>query len=284
MNIDDIKRLTLRGIMADDLMMQGLILKGGNALQLAYDITDRGSIDIDFSMEKDFAQQDLDRIENAFRSNLNESFNPQGHTVYDVKFKEKPKQGSIPEWKGYSLEFKIIDTELMKSFGDDMAKIRNHSITINENNSPKYTVDISAYEYVASAKKQQIEGVILYVYTPEMILIEKLRALCQSMKEYKSIVRSANQKQRARDVYDIHIIKTNFPGIEKNITKELVDNIFEAKRVPLEFLDQMEDLREHNRENWQTVLQTIGQGIELDEYDVYFDQMIETIEYIKELK
>lgn len=37
--------------MKDDLLMQGLVLKGGNALQLAYDITNRGSIDIDFSME-----------------------------------------------------------------------------------------------------------------------------------------------------------------------------------------------------------------------------------------
>lgn len=50
-DINEIKRCTLQAMMKDDLLMQGLVLKGGNALQLAYDITNRGSIDIDFSME-----------------------------------------------------------------------------------------------------------------------------------------------------------------------------------------------------------------------------------------
>ena len=54
MSIDEIKRLTLQALMSDDILMQGLVLKGGNALQLAYDITSRGSIDIDFSMEREF--------------------------------------------------------------------------------------------------------------------------------------------------------------------------------------------------------------------------------------
>ena len=41
-----------------------------------------------------------------------------------------------------------------------------------------------------------------------MILLEKIRALCQTMPEYKEIVPSAKEKQRARDVYDI-IVKQN---------------------------------------------------------------------------
>lgn len=53
-DINEIKRCTLQAMMKDDLLMQGLVLKGGNALQLAYDITNRGSIDIDFSMENEF--------------------------------------------------------------------------------------------------------------------------------------------------------------------------------------------------------------------------------------
>lgn len=42
--INEIKRCTLQAMMKDGLLMQGLVLKGGNALQLAYDITNRGGL------------------------------------------------------------------------------------------------------------------------------------------------------------------------------------------------------------------------------------------------
>ena len=45
-DINEIKRCTLQAMMKDDLLMQGLVLKGRNTKQLAYDITKRGSIDI----------------------------------------------------------------------------------------------------------------------------------------------------------------------------------------------------------------------------------------------
>ena len=49
------------------------------------------------------------------------------------------------------------------------------------------------------------------VYTPEMIVLEKLRALCQSIPEYKTIIPSANIKGRARDFYDIWNICEMYP-------------------------------------------------------------------------
>ncbi len=42
-----------------------LVLKGGNALDLVYDISNRGSIDIDFSMESDFTEKE----KKSFKSN-----------------------------------------------------------------------------------------------------------------------------------------------------------------------------------------------------------------------
>lgn len=60
--------MTLKALMADDLLMSGLVLKGGNALHLAYDITNRGSVDIDFSMKNEFSEKDFKRL------NLNYSY------------------------------------------------------------------------------------------------------------------------------------------------------------------------------------------------------------------
>lgn len=281
LDIDSIKRLTLKALMSDDILMQGLVLKGGNALQLAYDLTNRGSIDIDFSIENEFSEKDFFRLENQFDYLLNTTFNEKGIKVYDIKFILKPKSGSIKEWKGYLLQFKLIKIDDFNRFKNDINAIRRNSIKVNDNNSTIYTVDISAYEYVESSSKKEIEGIILRVYTPEMILFEKIRALCQTMILYKNIVKSARQKKRARDIYDIYLITQSFTRL--NLDPELLKNIFEAKKVPLNFLKNFEELREQNRDDWNSVLQTISTTEELKSYDFYFDKILKLIEPFKNL-
>lgn len=276
-NINEIKRLTLQAMMRDDLLMQGLVLKGGNALQLAYDITNRGSIDIDFSMENEFKEQDFERLSRVFGEYLNEEFSEIELVAYDVKFIKKPQKGSIPEWRGYNLEFKLIEKEKFNKFENDIEAIRRNAIKINEaTQETKYTVDISSYEYVDTAIKKDIDGLILRVYTPEMILIEKIRALCQSMPQYKEIVTSARPKKRARDLYDIWMICQHFKNL--NLTEDYFKNIFAAKRVPLSYLDNFEILREQNREDWEVVKQTISHDEEIKDYDFYFDFVRNLIE------
>ena len=272
MNLDKIKRLTLRALMSDETLMHSLVLKGGNALHLVYEITNRSSIDIDFSVGGEFSQEEFNTISHWIDKLLNNVFNNEGFTAFDVKFIEKPKSGSIPEWKGYLLEFKVIENEKVDG---DIAKMRRNAIKLNDQ-SPKYTVDISAYEYVDSAKITELDGVILKVYTLEMILLEKVRALCQTMPEYKEIVTSAKQKYRARDIYDINLIYSNR---KLNLNKELLIDIFEAKQVPLGLINNLERLREYNRENWDTVKATISEEnrVALKEYDYYFDKMLEIV-------
>ena len=224
-----------------------------------------------------FKDKDFERLSRVFGEYLNEEFAEIGLVAYDVKFIKKPKTGSIPEWRGYNLEFKLIEREKFEKFGDDIEAIRRNAIKINESTQEvKYTVDISSYEYVDKAIKKDIDGLILRVYTPEMILIEKVRALCQTMPKYKEIVSSARQKKRARDLYDIWMICQHFKNL--NLTEEVFKNIFAAKRVPLAFLDNFEILREQNREDWEVVRQTISHDEETKDYDYYFDFVKNLIE------
>jgi predicted nucleotidyltransferase component of viral defense system len=72
--LERIKILTLKALMHDEKLMYGLVLKGGNALQIAYDITDRASMDIDFSIKDDFSELDFQRINGILESLLNEQF------------------------------------------------------------------------------------------------------------------------------------------------------------------------------------------------------------------
>lgn len=267
--------------MSDDVLMQGLVLKGGNALQLAYDLINRGSIDIDFSIENEFSDKDFLRLERQFDYLLNNVFNEKNIKVYDIKFTLKPKSGSIKEWKGYLLQYKLIKFDDFNRFKNDINAIRRNSIKVNDNNSTIYTVDISAYEYIEPSSKKEIDGLILRVYTPEMILFEKIRALCQTMVLYKNIVKSARQKKRARDIYDIYVITQSFTHL--NLDAELLKNIFDAKKVPLNFLKNFEELREQNRDDWNSVLQTVSNAEELESYDFYFDEVLKLIEPFKSL-
>jgi predicted nucleotidyltransferase component of viral defense system len=87
--LDKIKRLTLKALMHDEQLMYGLVLKGGNALQLVYEITDRASMDIDFSIEGDFSELDFQRIYGILDSLLNEQFQTEKLIAFDIKFVEK---------------------------------------------------------------------------------------------------------------------------------------------------------------------------------------------------
>jgi len=54
------EKLTIVALFSDDELFGQLVLKGGNALSLVYGLSSRSSLDLDFSIEKDFA--DLDDI------------------------------------------------------------------------------------------------------------------------------------------------------------------------------------------------------------------------------
>jgi crotonobetainyl-CoA:carnitine CoA-transferase CaiB-like acyl-CoA transferase len=113
-----------------------------------------------------------------------------------------------------------------------------------------------------------------------MILLEKIRALCQTMPEYQDVVKTAHQKQRARDVYDIFTVFNS--GI-LDLEEETLREIFKAKKVPLSLINNLESLREHNREDWTSVIQTVSGEEELREYDYYFDELLKIAEPFRDL-
>ncbi len=277
--LDIIKRLTIKALMHDEQLMYGLVLKGGNALQLVYEITDRASMDIDFSIEGDFSERDFQRISGILDVLLNEQFQTEKLVVFDIRFVERPKTNKEKVWKGYNIEFKV--TREKDWYPDDIEKSRREAIKIADQ-STKFSVDISSFEYISSAKKVDLDGTVLLVYTPEMIVIEKLRALCQSIPEYKAVIPSAKVKGRARDFYDIWNICSQYPidfSLEENVV--LLHEIFRAKKVPFEFLDLLPIYKDLQKENWNSVedtLSTTNEG-----FDFYFDYTLALIEKIKNL-
>ena len=282
--LEKIKRLTIIALVSDDALMGVLVLKGGNALNIGYDISDRGSLDIDFSIESDYTDKEKKLVRRQAEYILNKEFNPEGLVAIDVRFRERPKKidDSVKDfWGGYLLEFKIISKEKFDEFSGDIESQVRNAIQIGRDNSTKFTVDISKYEYIGQKRPIDLEGAKVFVYSPEMIVLEKLRALCQQVPEYRDIIKHMTSKSRARDFYDIYNLMQHFKiDFKSKENIELARDIFAAKKAPLKFILQIDAQRELHRESWESVIQTINQQEELKEFDFYYDFVLEHFSHL----
>src|SRR5687768_15909247 len=87
--LERIKTLAITALVSDDTLMETFVLKGGNALVLIYRIGSRASADLDFSMSGAFTAAELEELPKRINGLLQESFEPEGYKVFDVKFMEK---------------------------------------------------------------------------------------------------------------------------------------------------------------------------------------------------
>ncbi|OGR95315.1 MAG: hypothetical protein A2902_05490 [Elusimicrobia bacterium RIFCSPLOWO2_01_FULL_64_13] len=280
--INQIKRLGIMAIYSDDYLMDRLVLKGGNAIDLIYRITTRGSRDLDFSMEKDFLPEDLPRIEAVIESNLKLTFAREKLEIFDVRFTKKPEKVDLSRdifWGGYRVEFKVIEADKAK----DLESKRRQSVVLNESQSRIFNIDISKFEFCTGKVKRELEGLTIYVYTPEMIVFEKIRAICQQMPEYAS-KKPETATARARDFFDIYTVVDRFgidPSSEEN--RALLRNIFDAKQVPLSLIAKIPRYREFHQGDFAAVEDTVREKEKIKTFDFYFDYVAAFCEKLKSL-
>ncbi len=272
-----IKRLVVIALFSDDELMQRFVLKGGNAMDLVFKVGTRASVDIDLSMESDFKRDELVAIRQKLEKNLRETFVPEGYVVFDVSFDEKPDVIS-PEiagfWGGYYATFKLIEVERHAECGGDLDKMRRNAVRIGAKG--KFEIDISKFEYCRPKVAREMDGFRIFVYTPEMQVLEKLRAICQQMPDYGPIVhRGRPGTARARDFVDIQRMIEEFSlqmAAPENL--RLLQYIFEAKRVPVSILERVGEYREFHRPDFQAVRDSVKPGVTLEDFDFYFDFVV----------
>jgi predicted nucleotidyltransferase component of viral defense system len=80
---DDVRKLILKALYGDSLLSEQLVLKGGNALALAYRVGGRTSLDLDFSIEGDF--DDLPEVSVRMERALTEAFSAAGIRLFDFQ-------------------------------------------------------------------------------------------------------------------------------------------------------------------------------------------------------
>ena len=284
--LDRIKRLAIMAMVTDDELMQVMVLKGGNAIDIVYGMGGRASRDLDFSISIPLVGGS-EEMERRIRTNLERIYRENGYHVFDIKVEDRPEHLAHEVemyWGGYQVCFKIIPEDKKVGFAGNLEQLRRNAIVLGSAQERIFTVDVSNHEYCEGKKDVLLDGYTVYVYTPEMIVFEKLRAICQQMPEYRAIVVSKTANARARDFYDVHLV-TEKCGISwsSEESRELVKRIFEVKRVPLFLIGKIGESREFHRPDFEAVVATVKQNIELRDFDFYFDYVVTRCNELKSL-
>jgi hypothetical protein len=89
-----------------------------------------------------------------------------------------------------------MDRVRYKEVADNKEARGRESLEVGPGHQRKFTIELSKFEYTKGKLTREIDSFDIYVYAPEMIAVEKLRAICQQMPEYKL---NRNRCARARD-------------------------------------------------------------------------------------
>ena len=125
MDFAQVRKLTIVALFSDDRLFEQILLKRGNALSLVYALSPRTSLDLDFSIENDFA--DLYDTRNRIFRAIKDRFSSVGLVVFDESFEPKPR---VPRpnqqawWGGYELKFKLIEQAKHSALGGNLETIR----------------------------------------------------------------------------------------------------------------------------------------------------------------
>ncbi len=213
-----------------------LVLKGGSALEMFYDHP-RHSKDMDFSLST--SNIDWNKYEKRFIEILEEELSTEEYTIFHRQLKVSDR---IPELgKIYRITFKITTIKIFQEYLNKKTRNRSSISDRLGRNTTAYAtihIDISDKEYTAPAVfKEFLPFYKIKVYTPVMIISEKLRAICQNTSWYLQRYKMEPRISRARDFYDIYQIQEKYsPSWKNKMNLEIIRKIFKVKEVDISLL------------------------------------------------
>lgn len=272
------RKVILTAIAADDYLMEEMVLKGGNALELIHRVGSRASMDLDFSIAADF--EDPTAVASKLCQSLEDRFDAAGYLVFDFAFSSRPSgrpTGAL--WGGYTASFKVIQRTKADKLSFEIDHMRRQADPVGPDHRRIFRIEISPFEYTVGRVEAEVEHYTCYVYSLDMIAAEKLRAICQQSPEYP---RRAHSTPRARDFYDIHAVVTEGGvNLGDQHLRELVLAMFRVKEVDLRLIAKIENQREFHRQDWPSVQVAVAKT--LKDFDYYFDFVVEEVRVLEPL-
>lgn len=234
MNIENVIRETVAGIFSSEVLRELLVLKGGAALQIGEGIDNRLSTDIDLSVPQTVTFNPT-QVRTEFERKLTDRFGGLGFDVIDLTLERRPKvkRAESPDiWGGWNLSFKLATRETRN---ESHSVRRRRALIPLGSASSRIEAQISENEYCAKTRIHLIDQVEVLIYTPALLIAEKVRAICQQHPDYPY----RGSKNRSRDFFDIHAVFRKHrrePGFVDEIA-EVLDPVFAAKYVPMTILE-----------------------------------------------
>ncbi len=271
LDLDQLRRIALTGVVSNDVLAERMVLKGGNALRLAHGVSGRASMDLDFSIAGDFAA--TDKVEADLFQGLRDRFDVHGLVVIDAKFSQRPaKPSEDPTWGGYKAAFKLISRQRFEQLRHDPLALSREAMIVNgPGGGSNLTIDISKFEYFNDKETitVSIDGFECRVYSLRLVVAEKLRAIVQQM---PGAPPSIKKTRRPRDFYDIHLLCSGKEDILGDDFGALLNEVFAAKKAPLSLLAEIPEWRDHHEVDWPSVRDSApGAG---DDFGPYFDYVV----------
>ena len=267
MKIEEVITQTIIAIYSTPSPSETLFLKGGSAMRLFDNLTSRLSIDADFSVHTDIDNESKFFLD--LKSSVGGSFRRKGFDIIDFEWNRKPKKirAGYPDWwGGWLCEFKLVS---FQHRGKVIETKRRNALIPDGANSSKVTVEISKHEYCGKKRTKTIQGVKIFGYSRELLVLEKIRAICQQHPDYAY----RSSKNRARDFYDIYELTANTDDSFISRCSSLIEKVFHAKEVPLKILASLweVDFIDEQRRGFDAVKDTvIG---EIHDFDVYVEHL-----------
>jgi hypothetical protein len=130
-------------------------------------------------------------------------------------------------------------------------------------------VEISKHEYCGKKRTKTIQGVKIFGYSRELLVLEKIRAICQQHPDYAY----RSSKNRARDFYDIYELTANTDDGFISRCSSQIEKVFHAKEVPLKILTSLweVDFINEQRLGFDEVKDTVTGKIR--DFDVYVEHL-----------
>jgi hypothetical protein len=173
-------------------------------------------------------------------------------------------------WRSFGVDMKLISRLFLKII---MIDLREMNMPLDANQFP-FIRQIARNHIV----RKSLDGYAIYVYAPELLVIEKLRAICQQMPGYEIFVPSIKPSARARDFFDIYTVMQYVSiNLIDQSNRDLIKEVFGAKRVPLYYLKRIGDFREFHRSDFISVEATVKSKDSLENYDFYFNFVLSIV-------
>lgn len=282
--IKAIKKLTIIALCSDEYLMDKLVLKGGTSLELIFKVINRMSKDIDFSVDGALVEYSLEELRKRIEQKFISFFIQYDYYPIDVKFIERPKEAPIDHvMSGYKLTFKLLREQDYHKWKTDVYRQRMAALPLGPEGKKDFTVEISKFEYCNLKERKYLDGHSIFVYSPALIVFEKLRAICQKMKEYSGNPGDKDEA-RYRDFFDIERVNENLAKIDfkNNENRQILKQVFMAKDVPLALLSKIKDKVHVHLADAPSVKSTEAAKSIKENYQYFIDYVLDIVDQLDE--